>query len=134
MNMAHTFLIFDFGTDEEAAQQARHRIEGWKQGFRLGNKLQFKFERKSPEKNPEKNEDSEAKDETKHKGKKKESEESEPVRLLVRLDFSNHEKHLAQSWIERIPGDDAFKSVKSEVIRHQDPAFEKASELFDSLS
>ena len=128
--MAHTFLIFDFGMDEEAAQQARHRIEGWKQGLRLGNKLQFKFERKSPEKN----EDSEAKDETKHKGKKKESEESEPVRLLVRLDFSNHEKHLAQSWIERIPGDDAFKSVKSEAIRHNDPVFEKTSELFDSLS
>ena len=124
--MAHTFLIFDFGTDEEAAQQARHRIEGWKQGFRLGNKLQFKFERKSQEKN----EDSEAK----HKGKKEESNESEPVRLLVRLDFSNHEKHLAQSWIERIPGDDAFKSVKSEVIRHNDPVFEKTSELFDSLS
>jgi len=130
MDMAHTFLIFDFGTNEEEAQQARHRIEGWKQGFRLGNKLQFKFERKSPEKN----EDSEAKDETKHKGKKKESEESEPVRLLVRLDFSNHEKHLGQSWIERIPGDDAFKSVKSEVIRHNDPFFEKTSELFDSLS
>lgn len=125
--MAHTFLIFDFGRDEEAAQQARHRIEGWKQGFRLGNKLQFKFERKSPEKN----EDSEAKDEMKHKGKKK---ESELVRLLVRLDFSNHEKHLAQSWIERIPGDDAFKSVKGEVIRHNDPAFEKTSELFDSLN
>jgi len=130
MDMANTFLIFDFGTDEEAAQQARHRIEGWKQGFRLGSKLQFKFERKSPEKN----EDSEAKDEAKHKGKKKESEESEPVRLLVRLDFSNHEKHLAQSWVERIPGDDAFKSVKSEVIRQNDPVFEKTSELFDSLS
>lgn len=129
MEMAHTFLIFDFGMDEEAAQQARHRIDGWKQGFRLGNKLQFKFERKSPEKN----EDPEAKDETKHKGKKKESEEPEPVRLLVRLDFSNYEKHLAQSWIERIPGDDAFKSVKGEVIRHSDPAFEKTSELFDSL-
>jgi len=130
MDMAHTFLIFDFGMDDEAAQQARHRIDGWKQGFRLGNKVQFKFERKSPEKN----EDPEAKDETKHKGKKKESEEPEPVRLLVRLDFSNHEKHLAQSWIERIPGDDAFKSVKGEVIRHSDPAFEKTSELFDSLS
>lgn len=128
--MAHTFLIFDFGMDEEAAQQARHRIEGWKQGFRLGNKLQLKFERTPPGKN----EDSEVKDETKTKGKKKESEESEPVRLLVRLDFSNHEKHLAQSWIERIPGDDAFKSVKSEVVRHSDSAFERMSELFDSLS
>lgn len=128
--MAHTFLIFDFGTDEEAAQQARHRIEGWKQGFRLGNKLQFKFERKSSEKN----EDSGEKDETKGKGKKKASDESEPVRLVVRLDFSNHEKHLAQSWIERVPADDAFKSVKSEVIRQNDAAFEKTSELFDALS
>lgn len=130
MDMAHTFLVFDFGMDEEAAQQARHRIEGWKQGFRLGSKLQFKFERNLPEKH----EDSEAKDETEHKGKKKESEGAEPVRLLVRLDFSNHEKHLAQSWMERIPGDDAFKSVKGEVVRHSDPAFEKTSELFDSLN
>ena len=119
--MAHTFLIFDFGTDEEAAQQARHRIDGWKQGFRLGNKLQFKFERKSSENN----EDSGEENETKSKGKKKSSDGSEPVRLLVRLDFSNHEKHLAQSWLERIPGDDAFKSVKGEVIRHGDSAFEK---------
>ena len=44
--MAHSFLIFDFGNNEESAQQARHRIEGWKQGFRLDKKLQVKFERK----------------------------------------------------------------------------------------
>ena len=43
--MAHTFMIFDFGSDEEAAQQARHKVEGWKQGFRLGNKLMVKFDR-----------------------------------------------------------------------------------------
>ncbi|HKV27497.1 MAG TPA: hypothetical protein VJN90_04400 [Candidatus Acidoferrales bacterium] len=128
--MAQTFLIFDFGTDEEAAQLARHRIEGWKQGFRLGNKLQFKFERESPETR----EGAVAKDETQRKGMKKESEENEPVRLLVRLNFSNHEKHLAQSWVERIPADDAFKSVKSKVIHHNESAFEKTSELFDSLS
>ena len=130
--MAQTFLIFDFGTDEEAAQQARHRIDGWKQGFRLGNKLQFKFERESPEKD----EESETKDGMKSKSKKKESEsgESEAVRLLVRLDFSNHEKHLAQTWIDRIPADDAFKSAKGEVIRHNESAFEKTSELFESLS
>lgn len=128
--MAHTFLIFDFGTDEEAAQQARHRIDGWKQGFRLGKKVEFKFDRQSPEKN----EKSEADDEAKPKSENKESEEDGKVCLLVRLDFSNHEKHLAQSWIERIPGDDAFKSVKGEVVRHSDPAFEKTSELFDSLS
>jgi hypothetical protein len=38
--MAHSFLIFDFGGNEDAAQQARHRIDGWKQGFRLDKKLQ----------------------------------------------------------------------------------------------
>ena len=38
--MAYSFLIFDFGSNEEAAQQARHRIDGWKQGFRLDKKLQ----------------------------------------------------------------------------------------------
>jgi hypothetical protein len=44
-----TFLIFDFGNDEDAAQKARHRLEGWKQGFRLGDKLTLKFERESGE-------------------------------------------------------------------------------------
>jgi hypothetical protein len=44
-----TFLIFDFGNDEDAAQKARHRLEGWKQGFRLGDKLTLKFARESGE-------------------------------------------------------------------------------------
>ena len=43
--MAHDFLIFDFETNEGAAQQARHRVEGWTQGFRLGKKMLLKFER-----------------------------------------------------------------------------------------
>ena len=46
--MAHSYLVFDFGTDEETAQQARHKIEAWKQGFRLGNKMLLKFERVEP--------------------------------------------------------------------------------------
>jgi|ERR1700726_3800551 len=47
--MAHSFLIFDFGTNEEAAQQARHKLEGWKQGFRLDKKILLKFEREETE-------------------------------------------------------------------------------------
>ena len=47
--MAHSYLVFDFGTDEETAQQARHKIEAWKQGFRLGNKMLLKFERVEPD-------------------------------------------------------------------------------------
>jgi hypothetical protein len=35
--MAQSIFVFDFGTNEEAAQQARHKVEGWKQGFRLGS-------------------------------------------------------------------------------------------------
>ncbi|HWZ53439.1 MAG TPA: hypothetical protein VNV84_01715, partial [Candidatus Acidoferrales bacterium] len=47
--MAHSYLVFNFGTDEETAQQARHKIEAWKQGFRLGNKMLLKFERVEPD-------------------------------------------------------------------------------------
>lgn len=130
--MPHTFLIFDFGVAEEAAQQARHRIEGWKQGFRLGKKLQFKFERQLSGQA----EDSGAEDAGKPMSQKKstEAEPSERIRLILRLDFSNHEKHVAQTWIDRIPADEAFKSAKREVIRQNEAAFEETSEFFDSLS
>ncbi len=43
--MAQSILIFDFGTNEEAAQQARHKVDGWKQAFRLGDKMLLKFHR-----------------------------------------------------------------------------------------
>src|ERR1700675_1247302 len=48
-SMSYSFLVFDFGGSEDVAQQARHRIDGWKQGFRLDKKIQVKFERKEPE-------------------------------------------------------------------------------------
>jgi hypothetical protein len=43
--MAHTYMKFDFGTDEETAQQARHKLDVWKQAFRLDKKLQYKLDR-----------------------------------------------------------------------------------------
>src|SRR5215470_7473810 len=43
--MAHIYMSFDFGTDEEKAQQARHKLDGWKQAFRLDKRLIYKFER-----------------------------------------------------------------------------------------
>jgi hypothetical protein len=43
--MAHTYMLFDFGADEDKAQQARHKLEGWKQAYRLDKKLQVKFDR-----------------------------------------------------------------------------------------
>jgi hypothetical protein len=43
--MAHIYFSFDFGTDEVKAQQARHKLEMWKQAFRLDKKMLYKFER-----------------------------------------------------------------------------------------
>src|SRR6476661_9884795 len=44
--MAHIYLTFDFGKDEEKAQQARHKLDSWKQAFKLDKKMQGKFDRK----------------------------------------------------------------------------------------
>src|SRR5258708_39611941 len=37
--MAHSYIKLDFGTDEEKAQQARHKLDVWKQAFRLDKRL-----------------------------------------------------------------------------------------------
>jgi len=38
-------MKFEFGGDEETAQQARHKLDVWKQAFRLDKKLQYKLDR-----------------------------------------------------------------------------------------
>jgi hypothetical protein len=152
--MAHSFLVFDFGANEETAQQARHRIEGWKQGFRLDKKLQVKFERKENEAEAKLETDASpapakaAKPAAKGKGKaaekskskgasaeepKTESAESAQIRLIVRLDFSDHEKLSHQRWIERIPVEEPFKSASPKIVRPGHAEFESTSDLFDSL-
>jgi hypothetical protein len=110
--MAQSYLIFDFAANEEAAQQARHRIEGWKQAFRLGEKLQLKFERKEPEK----------------------KNGPERIRLIVRLDFSEHERLSHHRWLERIPSEAPFKEASPQVVRHGEADFDRTAELFDSLT
>jgi hypothetical protein len=149
--MAHSFLIFDFGGNEDAAQQARHRIDGWKQGFRLDKKLQVKFERKELEANADaatsaapKTGKSGAKGKAKAGAKSKSEGESaseatsapgnsSQIRLIVRLDFSDHEKLSHQRWIERIPAEDPFKAANPRIIRAGEPQFKPTSDLFDSL-
>ena len=136
--MAHSFLIFDFGTNEEAAQQARHKLEGWKQGFRLDKKLLLKFDREGPEAAEESGGDAgkESKGKKKSAGKSGESANGEAagrVRLIVRLDFSDHEKLSHQRWLDRIPAEEPFKSVESEIVRPGESEFEKTAEHFDSL-
>ena len=150
-DMPHSFLIFDFGGNEDTAQQARHRIDGWKQGFRLDKKLQVKFERKEPTGKPDgapAAAPKSAKTAAKGKGKpdsksksggastaKADSESGAPaqIRLIVRLDFSDHEKLSHQRWIERIPTEEPFKTAYPRVIRTGEPEFKATSDLFDSL-
>jgi len=149
--MAHSFLIFDFGGNEEAAQQARHRIDGWKQGFRLDKKLQVKFERKEQEAEADsalepvsKASKAGSKGKTKPGAKSKSVVESAAeagssatnsgqIRLIVRLDFSDHEKLSHQRWIERIPSEEPFKEANPQLVRAGQPEFKATSDLFDSL-
>jgi hypothetical protein len=159
-DMPHSFLIFHFGTNEEAAQQARHRIEGWKQGFRLDKKLQVKFERKETEPAAAKSDGPASKPTKSSKaakpapaakgkatpaGKSKSAEGSSgsaesaasangsEIRLIVRLDFSDHEKLSHQRWIERIPAEEPFKNANPKILRAGAPDFQTTSDLFDAL-
>jgi hypothetical protein len=145
--MAESILTFDFGTNEEGAQQARHKIEGWKQGFRLGSKMVLKFERDdAAEQSGQDENDASAKPKQESSKKKPAAKKraakddgqdaAEPsgrVRLLLRLNFSDHEKLSHQRWLDRIPAEEPFKSVKTETVRTGDPEFPALAELFDSL-
>ena len=141
-------MIFDFGTNEEAAQQARHKVDGWKQAFRLGDKLLLKFEREE-QAGAEKEESGgeeppkSAKAATKGKAKKtatksaaKAETKEEPaahVRVFLRLAFSDHEKLSYQRWLDRIPTEEPFRSAQGETVRSGQTEFEKTSEQFEAL-
>jgi hypothetical protein len=149
--MAYSFLVFDFGGNEDAAQQARHRIEGWRQGFRLDKKLQLKFERKELEAKkdsaaepPSKASIGSSKGKAAPKAKAKSAGEAEPksgssptaapeIRMIVRLDFSDHEKLSHQRWLDRIPTEEPFKAANPKVIRPGGPEFATTEELFETL-
>ncbi len=131
--MAQSIFIFDFGTNEEAAQQARHKIEGWKQGFRLGNKMTLKFDREDAAAEGDGEGGGPAKSAKKKSDKKDGAEGATRVRLLVRLDFSDHEKLSHQRWLDRIPAEEPFKSAKAETVRTGDPEHPKVAERFDLL-
>jgi hypothetical protein len=153
--MAHTYLLFDFGTDEEKAQLARHKLEGWKQAFRLDKKLQYKLERaedeaaapepgekaeKSAEPGKAEKPKAKAKTKAKHKSKAHETEANEEaapangkVNLLVRLYFSGHEKLTEQRWLDRIPNEEPFKEASPRVVRQGEEQFDELVKQFDSL-
>jgi len=154
------YIRFDFGTDEEKAQQARHKLEGWRQAFRLDRRVQYKMDRpantatetvtkavpaeKSPASSPKTKEKTAAKAPAKPAGKSSEAAGSkaaakadgaadEKVGLLVRLYFSPHEKLSEQRWLARIPGEEPFKSASPKVISHDDPDFEATDQQFESI-
>lgn len=146
--MAHTYMIFDFGADEEKAQQARHKLEGWKQAYRLDKKLQIKFDRsgaadgdaeasEEPEEPAKSGKSGKTKSKSGAKSAKKSAENEAPaggdVKLLVRLYFSGHEKLSEQQWMERIPTDDLLKGASPRIVREGDADFDETVKQFDAL-
>jgi hypothetical protein len=145
--MSHIYIKLDFGTDEEKAQQARHKLDGWKQAFRLDKRLLYKLERpESAASEAAPKEEAAEKPAPAAKSKGKTKEKSHPpaaekpeaaangkVSLLVRLYFSSHEKLSEQRWVARIPSEEPFKSASPKVILQSDPEFEKADQQFESL-
>jgi hypothetical protein len=154
--MAHSYIRFDFGTDEGKAQLARHKLDGWRQAFRLDKKLQYKVDRPesaasetptkpepaAPAAPPEK---SKGKGPEKAMGKAASAKSSAPpaekkaaapngkVSLLVRLYFSSHEKLSEQRWLDRIPSEEPFRSASPRVVHHSDPEFESTDKQFEAL-
>ena len=126
--MAHTYLLFDFGTNEDAAQQARHKVEGWKQAFRLDKKLLVKFDRGGSEPGGVEGASKSS------KSAKEDKPRAKPVKLIVRLDFSDHEKLSHQRWTERIPSEGLFRDAQPKVVKQGDPEFAPTAERFDELS
>jgi len=151
--MAQTYLLFDLGSDEEKVQQARHKLENWKQAFRLDKKLQYKLEREqaptsesaaeseaaaNSEPEPAKSGKSKsAKGKSKPKAKSSDAtaatEDHGPVKLLVRLYFSGHEKLSEQRWLDRIPAEEPFKSASPKIVRESEPDFADTLKQFDTL-
>jgi hypothetical protein len=159
--MAHTYMIFDF-PGEETAQQARHKLETWKQAFRLDKKLQYKLDRgeKLDAANEESGED-EAEQEAKpavktgksakaakpgksskskgQAGTKADEEsayapaDSGPVKVLVRLYFSGHEKMSEKRILDKINGDELFKGAAQTVAEEGQAGFVEALAEFDRL-
>ena len=155
--MAHAYGIyirFDFGTDEEKAQQARHKLEGWRQAFRLDKRVQYQMDRpenpapeapakqaaaekpagtgKTKEKVGGKAPGKAAAKSTGSATEKAEAAADGKVGLLVRLYFSPHEKLSEQRWLARIPAEEPFKSASPKVINHDDVEFEATDQQFES--
>jgi hypothetical protein len=147
--MAHIYMSFDFGTDEEKAQLARHKLDIIKQTFRLDKKLLYKFERPGGEPKPvpvsvEKAEKPEkgskvaksgksAKSEAKAEPKKIPAAPAGPVKLHLRLGLSAHEKMTEERVVKKIPSEEPFKDASPLTMRQGEPGFDETAAVFDAL-
>ncbi len=151
--MAHIYFSFDFGTDEEKAQQARHKLEMWKQAFRLDKKMLYKFERQSDletssedgagkteeaEKAAKKSKAAKAGTAKSHGKKKEDADEggSPPtgnVKLYLRMAFSAHEKMTEERLLKKIPSEEPFSELSPKAVKNEDAEFAELEAKFDSL-
>jgi len=141
--MAHIYLLFEFAKDEEKAQQARHKLETWKQAFRLDKKLLYKLERIAAAPvdggaKPAKAEKAANKAKGKGAAKTKaevevETASNEDIRLLVRLGFSGHEKLSEERWVQRIPAEEPFRDASPVVVKPGEADFEATEQRFEDL-
>jgi len=152
--MAHIYMTFDFGNDEEKAQQARHKLEGWKQAFRLDKKLLYKFERSGMEESAAVGEAPEEQKQEKHaKGAKagKSKSKSEPgktkakepakdapkkggnVKLYLRLALSNHEKMTEERLVKLVPAEEPFREAEPKMVKAGGAGFADVEAKFESL-
>jgi hypothetical protein len=151
--MAHIYLTFDFGNDEEKAQQARHKLESWKQAFRLDKKMLYKFDRKEdgtgvpaaePSQKTKPAKAAATKGEKTAKGKAKTDPEpaklaasnisaSSDIKLILRLALPNHEKLTEQRLLKRFPAEEPFKSASPKTLHEADAGFADVETRFEDL-
>jgi hypothetical protein len=148
--MAHIYMLFEFAKDEEKAQQARHKLETWKQAFRLDKKLIYKLERTPVAgiaADTSDDEDAKPAKATKAKGKGKSAAKAgtvteteaapasnEDIRLIIRLGFSGHEKLSEQRWVDRIPTEEPFREASPVVVKPGEAKFADTEKQFEDLA
>jgi hypothetical protein len=124
--MAHTYLLFDFGSDEEKAQQARHKLESWKQAFRLDKKLLYKLERHEAESmNAEKPNEANEKDDSADKSAKSGAKAAKSAKSTVKAKPKAKEKSTEK---EAAPASTGVNGKVSLLVRLYFSGHEKLTE------
>ena len=149
--MAHIYMSFDFGTDEEKAQQARHKLEMWKQAFRLDKKMLYKFERTSadgaetnegskkvekkeaPPKAAKSSKTAKSKEAKRRTCEKKQLRLAETVKLHLRLALPAHERITEERFLKKFPAEELFSTASPQTVRQGQPGFAEADAVFESL-